>query len=54
MRIRHTGTLLDARISEREGGQLLVELVEPQRGVSAGQSVVFYREGECLGGGVIG
>ncbi len=61
VRIRHTGTLLDARISEREGGQLLVELVEPQRGVSAGQSVVFYREGECLpagrqvlGGGVIG
>lgn len=53
VRIRHTGKLIDAEIIE-ENGVRKVELSEPQRGVASGQSAVFYRNGICLGGGIIG
>ncbi len=54
----------ESRIMEREGigsGSMIqnsnplvhVAFTEPQRAVTAGQSVVFYRGGEMLGGGVI-
>ena len=48
VRIRHTGKLLEANL---EGNK--VSLVEPQRGIAAGQSAVFYKEGRVCGGGVI-
>jgi tRNA-specific 2-thiouridylase len=41
------------RVSLRADGGVEVEFERPQRAVTPGQSVVFYRGEECLGGAVI-
>ncbi len=41
------------RIVESDSGQIRVEFDEPQWAVTPGQSVVFYRGQDCLGGGII-
>lgn len=52
VRIRHTGELIESR-TRVKGKKLEVEMKKKQRGVAAGQSAVFYKGKECLGGGVI-
>lgn len=48
VRLRHRGALLPAGLS---GAKLLLD--QPERAVAAGQSAVIYRDGECLGGGIV-
>jgi len=50
--IRYRQTPHKARITKK-GSNILVKFKDPQRAVTTGQSAVFYKDGEMLGGGVI-
>lgn len=52
VRVRHRAPLVAARV-EFVDGETTVHLAEPQRAITAGQSIVIYRDKECLGGGII-
>ncbi|WP_438467067.1 tRNA 2-thiouridine(34) synthase MnmA [Marinomonas sp. PE14-40] len=43
----------DCTISANADGSIEVSFVEAQRAITPGQSVVFYLDEECLGGGII-
>ena len=43
----------DCTISANTDGSIEVSFVEAQRAITPGQSVVFYLDEECLGGGII-
>lgn len=52
-RIRHGAPLAPAQLVPRGAAEVEVRFAEPQRAVSPGQSVVFYRGDLVVGGGVI-
>lgn len=52
MKIRSHGTLLKGHLRHDEKGYH-AEFLEAQRAVMAGQSLVIYRDGELLGGGIM-
>jgi tRNA-specific 2-thiouridylase len=54
-RIRYRGALYPVILTEDKSGEnrLTVDFKENVEGISAGQSIVFYHDNECLGGGVI-
>jgi len=54
VRIRYRAKLVAASVTVgKDSGTVSVEFAEPQRAVTPGQAVVFYRGDEVLGGGYI-
>jgi tRNA-specific 2-thiouridylase len=51
-RFRHQQKLLDVTLKE-VNGQLIAKFSKVQHAIASGQSVVFYKNRECLGGGII-
>ena len=51
--VRYRQPAQACRLLNRDSGQLELEFEQPQRAVTAGQSVVLYAGDECLGGAVI-
>jgi tRNA-specific 2-thiouridylase len=52
-RIRHRHPMQTCRITALNEDRCEIEFDRPQRAITPGQSVVLYRDAECLGGGVI-
>ncbi len=52
-KIRYRQTDQPCILNMQEGGEFEVSFAEPQRAITPGQSVVFYRDEVCLGGGII-
>lgn len=53
VRLRHRGTMLEATVGSIGEGQLELHLKDPERAVASGQSAVFYKNKEVLGGGIV-
>ncbi|AGA90847.1 tRNA (5-methylaminomethyl-2-thiouridylate)-methyltransferase [Thioflavicoccus mobilis 8321] len=52
-RLRHRQALQDCQLLSYDGSTCRVAFEHPQRAVTPGQSIVLYRDDECLGGAVI-
>lgn len=52
-RIRYRQPLQKAKVKDMSGDFIEIEFENKQESVTSGQSLVFYKDGECLGGGVI-
>lgn len=52
-RIRHGHPIEDCTIKAESGKRIAVSFDAPQRAITPGQSIVFYKDEEVLGGGVI-
>lgn len=52
VRIRHRAPLVRADL-KFQNGEAVLELSEPQRAVTAGQSAVLYSGSDCIGGGIV-
>ena len=53
IRVRHRAPLVMAHLAAAADGSVIFTLNEPERAVTAGQSVVVYKDDACLGGGIV-
>jgi tRNA-5-taurinomethyluridine 2-sulfurtransferase len=53
VKLRHGPNKLNCTIEHIDETRVRVNLAEPDQGISAGQFAIFYKDGYCLGGGVI-
>lgn len=51
IRYRHLNQM--AKVLKQKNGQIKIIFEKPQRAITPGQSAVFYKNGEVLGGGII-
>lgn len=53
IRVRHRAPLITAQLKIEADGSVAFTLADPERAVTAGQSVVVYDGDICLGGGIV-
>jgi tRNA-specific 2-thiouridylase len=53
LKLRHGAAKNSCHIEYLDNGNVKVRLAEPDQGISAGQFSIFYKDGFCLGGGII-
>ena len=53
VRVRHRAAIVPATVIANGGGEATLQLTEPQRAVTPGQSIVMYDGQECIGGGIV-
>jgi tRNA-specific 2-thiouridylase len=53
IRVRHRAPLTTAELSGQAGNEAMLSLHDPERAVTAGQSIVIYDGDTCLGGGIV-
>lgn len=53
VRVRHRAALINANITMNNDGTARLKLENPERAVAPGQSIVLYKDGVCLGGGIL-
>ena len=53
IRVRHRAPLIKARLQSQPNKVAVLVLDEPERAVTAGQSIVIYDGDVCLGGGIV-
>ena len=52
-RIRYRQEFQEAAIINKQSDNITLRFSKPQNYINSGQSIVFYKNGECLGGGII-
>lgn len=52
IRVRHRAPLTEAKLSY-DNDLIMLDLINPERAIATGQSVVIYDDDVCLGGGII-
>lgn len=53
VRVRHRAAIVPATVVANDRGEATLQLTEPQRAVTPGQSIVMYDGQECIGGGIV-
>ena len=53
IRVRHRAKLAKAKLEKGAEGEVILHLVDAQRAIASGQSIVIYRGDACFGGGIV-